>query len=251
VSSSQRPVAFITGASTGIGRATANRLAADGYDLALADVSTDMLAETCSDEAVRKVKVEKIAFDLRNHAQIKAAVAQALKAFGRIDALVNNAGRQLRTPAIDVTWEDYDDVMNINLKGAYFLTIEVARHWLANKLPGSVVNISSTHAVTGLPMGHIYGMSKSGIAGMTRMLAIEWATDNIRVNAVAPATVLTPSRQKMLADPARREHMQNRLPQKRFPTADDIADGIAYLVNPRARAVTGHLLPVDAGLLAV
>ncbi len=249
--SNQRPVAFITGASVGLGRAIANRLAEDGFDLALADLKADMLGETCADPAVKKVKVEKISLDIRDHGQIKAAVAQALKAFGRIDCLVNNAGRQLRKAAIDVTPEEYDDVMNINLKGAYFLTIEIARHWLANKLPGNVVNISSTHAVTGLPMGHVYGMSKSGIAGMTRMLAIEWATDNIRVNAVAPATVLTPSRQVMLADPERREHMQNRLPQKRFPTPEDIADGVAFLANPRARAVTGHFLPVDAGLLAV
>ena len=250
-STSTRPAAFITGASVGLGRAIANRLAADGYDLVLADIKTDMLAETCNDAAVKQVKVERIAVDIRDQAQIKAAVAQTLKAFGRIDCLVNNAGRQLRKAAVDVTWDEYDDVMNINLKGAYFLTIEVARHWLANKLPGSVVNISSTHAVTGLPMGHVYGMSKSGIAGMTRMLAIEWATDNIRVNAVAPATVLTPSRQQMLADPERRQQMQDRLPQKRFPTPEDIADGVAYLANPRARAVTGHLLPVDAGLLAV
>ena len=150
-----------------------------------------------------------------------------------------------------MTWEDYDDVMAINLKGAFFLTTAVARHWLANNLPGAVVSIASTHAVTGLPQGHVYGMSKSGIAGMTRMLAIEWALKNIRVNAVAPATVLTPSRQQMLADPGLRQRMQERLPQHRFPTPEDIADGVAYLANPRAVAVTGHLLAVDAGLLAV
>ena len=247
----KRPVAFITGAHVGLGKATTLRLAADGFDIVAADLSTDILKSLDGEAALKDRKLVKIAVDVRSHDSIKKAVAAALEQMGQIDVLVNNAGRQLRSFVVDTKWDDYDDVMNINLKGAYFLSAEVARHWLKNKLPGNIVNICSTHSFTGVPEGSVYGISKGGLAQMTRMMAIEWATDNIRVNGVAPATVLTPSREVMLSDPARRQKMLERLPQRRFPTPEDIAGAVSYLANPETLAVTGHILPVDAGLLSV
>lgn len=250
-SKAKRRVAFITGAHVGLGKATALQLARDGFDIVAADLSVEILASLDGEETLKDRKVLKLAIDVRSHDSIKRAVAAALEEMGQIDVLVNNAGRQLRAFVVDTRWDDYDDVMNINLKGAYFLTAEIARHWLKNKLPGNVINICSTHSFTGVPEGSVYGISKGGLAQMTRMMAIEWATDQIRVNGVAPATVLTPSRQVLLADPDRRQRMLERLPQRRFPTPEDIAGAVSYLASPASAAVTGHILPVDAGLLAV
>jgi len=244
-------VAFITGAHVGLGKAITLQLASDGFDIVAADLSLDLLSSLDSEPALADRKIVKIALDVRSEASIKKAVASAIEQAGAIDVLVNNAGRQLKATVIETKWDDYDDVMNINLKGAYFLSAEVARYWLGNKRPGVIVNIASTHAFTGVPEGSVYGVSKGGLAQMTRMMAIEWATSGIRVNAVAPATVLTPSREIMLADPARRQLMLERLPQRRFPTPEDIAGAVSYLASPAAAAVTGHILPVDAGLLAV
>jgi 2-deoxy-D-gluconate 3-dehydrogenase len=244
-------VAFITGAHVGLGKATTLRLAADGFDIVASDLSLDLLKSLDGEAALADRKVTRLALDVRRHDAIKRSVAEALERMGRIDVLVNNAGRQLRAFVVDTEWDDYDDVMNTNLKGAYFLSAEVARHWLTSKLPGNIVNICSTHSFTGVPEGSVYGISKGGLAQMTRMMAIEWATDSIRVNGVAPATVLTPSRELLLADPARRQRMLERLPQRRFPTPEDIANAVSYLADPRNVAVTGHILPVDAGLLSV
>lgn len=247
----ERPVALITGAHVGLGKATALRLARDGFDIVAADLSTDILASLDDEPQLKDRRLLKLALDVRSLDSIKATVAAALAEMGHVDVLVNNAGRQLRAFVIDTKWDDYDDVMNINLKGAYFMAAELARHWLKNKLPGNIVNICSTHSFTGVPEGSVYGISKGGLAQMTRMMAIEWATNNIRVNGVAPATVLTPSREVLLADPDRRQRMLERLPQRRFPTPEDIAGAVAYLASSETVAVTGHILPVDAGLLAV
>ncbi len=247
----RRPVAMITGAHVGLGKAIALQLASDGFDIVAADLSKDILASLDGQAALADRKLVKLAIDVRSLPSIKKAVADAIEQMGQIDVLVNNAGRQLKASVVETQWDDYDDVMNVNLKGAYFLTAEVARIWLAAKRGGAVVNIASTHAFTGVPNGSVYGISKGGLAQMTRMMAIEWATDGIRVNAVAPATVLTPSREILLADPAFRQRMLERLPQRRFPTPEDIAGAVSYLASPAAAAVTGHILPVDAGLLAV
>jgi len=202
------------------------------------------------DPAVAGRRLLPLRLDLRVEADIAGAFAQAADTFGAVDALVNNAGRALIKPATEVTWAEWDDVIDINLKGAYFLARTFAAHCIAGKRAGSIVSIASTHGMTGLGGRSVYGISEGGLIQMSRMLAIEWAEQNIRVNAVAPATVLTQSRQKLLDDAAR-ARMLARLPSGRFVTPDEVAAAVVFLAGPEAGSITGHTLPVDGGLTAV
>ena len=182
---------------------------------------------------------------------IDAAFADTRARLGDLDLLVNNAGRALVRPAVKVTDADWDDVMNTNLKGAFFLSQLFARACIEGKRPGCIVSMASTHGMIGIAERAVYGISKAGIIQMTRMLAVEWADDGIRVNAVAPGTVLTPSRQQMLSDPAVRQGMLARIPIGRFITPEEVAAAVVYLASPGAAAVTGHTLLVDGGVTVI
>ena len=246
-----RRVALVTGAATGIGRATAIDLARHGYDVAMADLPGQSLTEVAAEGEAAGARMLAVELDLRILASIEAAVETTAGALGGLDVLVNNAGTQLRGAAVDIDWDDWDRLMSVNLKGQYFMATRFARRCIAQDRPGAIVSTASTHGFTGIANQSVYGISKGGVIQMTRMLAIEWAGHGIRVNAVAPATVLTPSRAVALADPARRQMMQDRLPTRRFPTAEEIAAAIRFLADPENASVTGHILPVDGGLLAV
>jgi NAD(P)-dependent dehydrogenase (short-subunit alcohol dehydrogenase family) len=243
--------ALVTGASTGLGRATALALGRGGYDLVVTDIETAWLADLMADPELRGRKVVAIALELRSQQSITGAMESAVQELGPIDVLVNNAGRPLQRPATDVTWDEWNEIIDINLKGAFFLSAAFARHCIEGKRGGAVVSMASTHGMTGLTGRSVYGISKGGIIQMTRMLAIEWAPHNIRVNAVAPATVLTPSRQKILSDPEVRARMLARIPLGRFPTAEGIADAVCYLTSDAAASITGQILVLDGGLTAV
>ena len=248
MASTTKRTAFVTGASTGLGYAIACALAREGYDLAVADLDIGLFGSLLQDEALSGRKVVPLRLDLRSEADIGEAFESAVGAFGNIDVLINNAGRTLLKPVLDVTWADWDDVMSINLKGAYFLSQKFAGHCIAHKRPGAIVSLASTHGMTGLAGRSVYGISKGGIIQMTRMLAIEWATDNIRVNAVAPATALTPSREKLLTAQMR-QTMLARIPTGRFIAPEEIAAAVCFLAGPGAASITGHTLPVDGGLV--
>jgi 2-deoxy-D-gluconate 3-dehydrogenase len=243
--------ALVTGASTGIGRAIALALGRAGFDLAVTDLETKWLTELAADPQLSGRKVVPIALELRSEDSIAQAIKQAAQAFGSIDLLVNNAGRALQQPAAAVTSAEWNDVIDINLKGSFFLSTAFARHCIAHKRGGAVVTLASTHGLTGIAGRSVYGISKGGIIQMTRMLAIEWAPLGIRVNAVAPATVLTPSREKMLSDPDARARMLARIPLGRFPTAEEVADAVCYLGSDAARSITGQVLVLDGGLTAM
>jgi NAD(P)-dependent dehydrogenase (short-subunit alcohol dehydrogenase family) len=243
--------ALVTGASTGIGRAIALALGRAGFDLGVTDLDTRWLAELVADPQLNGRKIVPIALELRSEDSIGRAIEQAAQAFGAIDLLVNNAGRALQQPATEVTSDEWNDVIDINLKGSFFLSTAFARHCIARKRGGAVVSLASTHGLTGIAGRSVYGISKGGIIQMTRMLAIEWAPLGIRVNAVAPATVLTPSREKMLSDPDARARMLARIPLGRFPSAEEVADAVCYLASDAARSITGQVLALDGGLTAV
>jgi NAD(P)-dependent dehydrogenase (short-subunit alcohol dehydrogenase family) len=242
--------ALVTGTSTGIGRAITLALAREGYDLAITELETDWLKEMLAEPDLRGRKVVPLRLDLREEASIDAAFDAALAGLGEIDLLVNNAGRALHKPVVDVTWADWDDVMNSNLKGAFFLSKRFGRYCLDRGRPGAIVSMASTHGIIGIAGRSVYGISKAGIAHMTKMLAIEWAQAGIRVNAIAPTTVLTPSREKMLSDPNVRQGMLDRIPTRKFATPEEIAAAVIYLASPGAASVTGHTLAVDGGLTA-
>lgn len=242
--------ALVTGASRGIGREIALTLAREGFDLALTAREIDRLDDVMSQSEMAGVKAIPIAIELTSHDSINQGFDTAVEGLGGLDVLVNNAGRALIKPAIDITWEDWDAVVDTNLKGAYFLAGRLARHCMDAKQPGAIVNIASTHGLTGLAGRTVYGISKGGMIQMTRMLAIEWAEQDIRVNSVALSTVMTESRQEMLKDPEVRARMLGRIPSGRFPEPSEIAAAVRYLVSPEAVSVTGHTLVIDGGLTA-
>lgn len=246
----QPRTALITGAASGIGSAIAVALAHEGYDLALADLDTGMLKPVLSNAEVAKRKTVALKLDIRSQDDIEAAFRQARAALGNVGVLVNNAGRPLVKPSVDVTPAEWDDVVGINLKGAFFLSIAFGRACLESRHAGCIVSLASTHGVIGIPERAVYGITKAGLIQMTRMLAIEWADRNIRVNAVGPTTVMTPSRQEMLSDPKVRDGMLARIPTGRFATPEEVAAAVVYLASPGAASVTGHTLMVDGGLTA-
>lgn len=247
----QPRTALITGTGTGLGQAIAIALARESYDLALTELDTTVLKDTLSHPDIQKRKVVPIELDLRSQDSIAATFQQAQKGLGPIDVLVNNAGRALIKPTVDVTPAEWDDVITINLKGAFFLSQLFGRACIAAGRSGAIVSIASTHGMTGIAGRAVYGISKAGLIQMTRMLAIEWADNNIRVNAIAPTTVMTASRQALLKDPTARDAMLSRIPSGRFATPEEIGAAVVYLASPAAASVTGHTLPVDGGLTAV
>ncbi|HEY4253590.1 MAG TPA: SDR family NAD(P)-dependent oxidoreductase [Roseomonas sp.] len=247
---SPRRVALVTGATEGLGQAIAFDLARHGYDVAATELSPAPLAATIAGIEGAGGRGLAVALDLRDQGSIEAALDATAASLGPIDLLVNNAAFTLNRPAADFAWDEWDAVMNVNLKGTYFLTTGYARRCFAAGRQGSVVMMASTHGLTGLSGRSVYGIAKGGIVQMTRMLAIEWAERGLRVNAVAPSTIITPSRAVMLADPARRDGMLARIPQRRFPLPEEVAAAVRYLGGAEAASVTGQILAVDGGLTA-
>jgi NAD(P)-dependent dehydrogenase (short-subunit alcohol dehydrogenase family) len=241
----------VTGTSTGLGLAIAQALAREGYELALTELDTAALPVPLRHSDFQNRKVVPIRLDLRSQQSIEDAFAAAREQLGNVDLLVNNAGRALIRPAAEVTPAQWDDIIDTNLKGSFFLSQQFGRYCIATGRGGAIVSIASTHGMTGIAGRSVYGISKAGIIQMTRMLAVEWAPHNIRVNAVAPGTVLTPSRAELLSDPANRDRMLARIPSGRFITPEEVAAAVVYLASPAAASVTGHTLVVDGGITVV
>ncbi len=247
---SNRKTALVTGASQGLGAAIAIGLAQDGFDVVITELDASQLTATRSAVEATGTQALAIALDVRDAESIERAMTSTTDAFGRVDVLVNNAGVQLRRSALDVTPAEWDEVIATNLKGAFFMSQAVGRHLFANKRPGCIVSLASTFAFVGFAERSTYGISKGGIVQMTRMLAIEWAPHGIRVNAIAPGTVETPSRAALLADPEIRHRMIDRIPIKRFGTPEEMAGAVRYLVSPAGAYITGQTMLLDGGLIA-
>lgn len=244
----QRRVAFVTGASQGLGAAIAIALAREGFDVAAASTKVASLASTLKAIEAAGRRAVAVALNLAEVSSVESAIAAAT-ALGPLDVLVNNAGITLRRSALEMTPDEWDSILAVNLKGTFFLTQQMGRHLVAAKRPGCVINMASTHGLLGFPQRLAYGVSKAGLMHMTRMLAIEWAQHGIRVNAIAPGTVSTPSREAHFsADPAAREAMIARVPLKRFATMEEVAAAVCYLASPAAQYVTGQTLILDGGL---
>jgi NAD(P)-dependent dehydrogenase (short-subunit alcohol dehydrogenase family) len=244
----KRRTAFVTGASQGIGAAIALALARDGFDVAVSSTRPEKLAGVVAEIGAAGARAVPVALDVRAPESIEKAMAHVVGACGHLDVLVNNAGVPLRKLALDVTPAEWETVIDVNLKGTFFMSQQMGRHLVKSGRPGCIVSIASTHGMVALAQRSTYGIAKAAIMHMTRMLAIEWAEHGIRVNAVAPGRVDTPSRAGSLAEPGYRDTALARIPLRRFGTADEIAGAVSYLVSPAAAYITGQTLVLDGGL---
>lgn len=243
--------ALVSGAAGGLGAAIALGLARDGFDIAVTSRNAERLAATVSTLKAMGRRVVPITLELRSASSAEQAVAGAVEALGGLDVLVNNAGITARTPAVDIKLEEWEDVLRVNATGALLMSQQMARHLVAGKRAGCIINIASTHGLVGFAQRLSYGTSKGALMQMTRMLAIEWAAHGIRVNSIAPGTVETASRlEYFAANPAVRDAMIRRVPSGRFCTPEEIAGAVCYLASPAAAYVTGQTLIVDGGLTA-
>jgi NAD(P)-dependent dehydrogenase (short-subunit alcohol dehydrogenase family) len=250
IGSARRPAALVTGASYGIGAAIALGLARDGFDVAVTDLRPSDLDRTVAGLRDIGVRAAAVALDVRSQDSVEAAFTDAVRALGPLDLLVNNAGVPMTRSATEITREEWDTALAINLTGTFFMCQQIGRHLIADGRPGAIVSLASTHGTVGFANVVAYGVAKAGISHMTRILAIEWAPHGIRVNAIAPGTTETESRAPNLADPARRETMLNRIPLRRFGTAEEMAGTVRYLASPLASYITGQVLLLDGGLTA-
>ena len=242
--------ALVTGASYGVGAAIALALARDGFDVAVTATKTENLAATVKNLEAAGARAVPVALDLRDDTSIAKAFAATVAGVGPLDVLVNNAGNVVRQRATLVTPDEWDAVMSVNLRGAFFLTQRFGRHLIADKRGGCIVNIASTHGLVGAVECSTYGISKAALIHMTRMLAVEWAEHAIRVNAVAPGRLNTssPARAETGSDPAYMAAMLQRIPLHRLATPEEVAAAVCWLASPAAASVTGHTIVIDGGL---
>jgi glucose 1-dehydrogenase len=242
--------ALVTGSSAGIGQAIAERLAREGANIVIDYHRQDAGAqETRALVEAAGVKAAVIKADLSGLSGIDCLVDEALKAFGKIDILVNNAGIEKRNDFWSVPEEEYDAVMNLNLKGVFFTTQRVVRHLQETRRPGKIINISSVHEELPFPHFASYCASKGALKMLTRNLAIELAPFDITVNAVAPGAIETPINRELLSDPTKLNAVLANIPLKRLGQPRDVAEAVAFLASSNADYITGTTLFVDGGLL--
>jgi 2-deoxy-D-gluconate 3-dehydrogenase len=189
--------------------------------------------------------------DVTQVASIRAMVDRVLGEWGRIDILVNNAGMNIRKMAVEVREEDWDPVIDTDLKGVFFCAQAAGRHMIDRGQGGKIINVASQVGLVAYHSRVAYCSAKAGVINMTRALALEWAPYHINVNAIAPTFVRTPFVEELLKDPAVREDVLRRIPLGRLAEPEDVAGAVVYLASPASDLVTGHTLVVDGGWTAV
>ena len=243
-------VAVVTGSSLGIGEAIAIRFAEEGADVVVNYRSHPEEGEKVADK-IKALGRRSIAVraDTGNIADVNALMEKAISEMGRVDVLVNNAGIEVHDNFWDVKEADYDKVLNVNLKGVFFLTQAFVRHLMAEKRTGNIINMSSTHEELPFPHFTSYCASKGGLKMMTRNCAIELAPYGIRINSIAPGAIETPINKKLLNDPVKLKSLLENIPLARLGQPGDIGSAAVYLASDEASYVTGTTLYVDGGLL--
>ena len=242
----ENKIALVTGAARGIGQAIAVQLAADGADLALCDVQAELLADTAAKVQALGRRSQAYAMDVAQGAAVTEAVNKILADFGRIDVLVNNAGITRDTLLIRMSEEDWDAVLDINLKGAFLVTKAVVKFMMKQR-SGAIVNIASVVGVMGNAGQVNYSASKAGLIALTRTLAKELGGRNVRINAVAPGFIRTAMTDKL--PEAAREAMLRNVPLGRPGEPEDVARAVAFLASDSAAYVTGQTLAVCGGMI--
>jgi len=240
-------VAIVTGTSRGLGQYFARALARAGADLVLTSRDRTTLAPFEAEINALGRRSVSLDLDVRDHESIQKMVAGAHEAFGRFDILVNNAGCNVRKPALDVTWDDWNLILDTNLRGSFFVAQAVARHMIERKY-GRIINIGSVTSVAGYAGLGPYGASRGGIRQLTMSLADDWGKFGITVNTLAPGWFRTAQNKVMYEDTEWVEYLTERIPLKRPGQPDDLDGAIAFLASEASRYVTGQTLLVDGGI---
>jgi 2-deoxy-D-gluconate 3-dehydrogenase len=241
-------VAIVTGTSTGLGQ---------GMSLGLAEAGADVVGVDCVEAPETRAQVEQlgrrfhgIVCDLRSLDPIEQIVREAVTNFGRIDILVNNAGIIRRADALEFTEQDWDDVMSINVKTVFFLSQAAARQFVKQGSGGKIISVASMLSFQGGIRVPSYTTSKSGVLGLTRLLANEWAKYGINVNAIAPGYMATNNTAPLRADPARSAEILARIPAGRWGLPDDLKGPVVFLASEASSYMNGFTVAVDGGWLA-
>ena len=247
----QGKVSIITGAANGIGQACARLFAEQGAKVVLADIQ-DAPGQTLAQELqAQGLQAHYVHCDVGRKADVDALVQQVLALHGRIDVLVSNAGIFKAAPFLEVSESDFDEVLRVNLKGAFLMGQAAARAMKASG-GGAIVHMSSVNGVMAIPEIASYNVSKGGINQLTRAMALALADDGIRVNAVAPGTIATElARKAVLTSDAARTKILSRTPMKRLGEPEEVARTVAFLASDASSYITGEILTVDGGRMAL
>jgi NAD(P)-dependent dehydrogenase (short-subunit alcohol dehydrogenase family) len=243
-------VALVTGAARGLGRAIALAFARAGADVALGlrDVSTG--SDLAREIEAQGRKALRLQMDVTDLNQVSRAIQDTADHFGKLSTLINNAGGGVSGLALDVSEQDFDQTLAVNLKGTFFTSQAAARIMMRQK-HGRIINMSSQAGFAALPTESVYCASKAAVSHLTKCLAVEWGTYNITVNAVAPTFIITPGTEEALADPAFRADVIERIAAlHRIGEPMDVAGAVVFLASPAAALITGHTIVIDGGWTA-
>lgn len=243
-------VALVTGAGRGLGRTLALGLAQAGADVAVASRTLGEVESVAAEIVASGRAASAHSLDVRDTRDIARMVDEVVARHGRIDILVNNAGAKVPQDVLDVTEDAWDLVLDTNLKGAFFVAQAVARGML-ERGSGKIINMASTYAVVGAAGRVAYAASKGGLLQVTRVMAIEWASRGVNVNAVGPTSIATPMNQTLFEDDAWRERTLAKIPAGRFAEPEDIVGSVVFLASSASAMVHGQLLLVDGGWTAI
>jgi NAD(P)-dependent dehydrogenase (short-subunit alcohol dehydrogenase family) len=242
-------VALVTGAGRGLGRVFSLALAAAGADVVVAARTEDELRSLVRE--VRALGRAGLArpLDVADVASIRDAVGETVDRLGRLDVLVNNAGTSVRRPALEIDEDEWDRVVDTNLKGAFFCA-QAAGRVMVRQRAGKIINVASALAFVASNDLAVYCTTKAAVVQMTRALALEWAPSQVNVNAIAPTTTRTPMMEARLADPAIHESYVRHIPMGRVGAPDDLIGALLFLAGPASDFVTGQTVVVDGGFTA-
>ncbi|MEK5272046.1 2-dehydro-3-deoxy-D-gluconate 5-dehydrogenase KduD [Aeribacillus sp. FSL K6-8394] len=239
-------VAVVTGGSRGIGKGIAIGLAEAGANIVLVQRSND----TSTQEEIKAlgVRCEIIHCDLINLEDVKQVIPNAIETMGSVDILVNNAGIQRRSPAVDFSEQDWDDVLTVNLKAVWILCQQAGRHMVKRK-SGKIINIASLVSFQGGILVPAYAAAKGAVGQLTKALANEWASQGVNVNAIVPGYIATEMNTALIEDPVRSRQILERIPAGRWGNPDDFKGPAVFLASDASNYIHGHLLVVDGGWL--
>lgn len=239
--------ALVTGGSRGLGLTFAKALATAGADVAITSRTLESLDGPRREIEAIGTRAFPLALDVRDHWSIQDAVERAHAALGKIDILVNNAGCNIRKPALDVTWDDWNTILDTNLRGPFFVAQAVARHMIPRHY-GRIINIGSVTSVAGYAGLGPYGASRGGIKQLTMSLADDWGPHGITVNCLAPGWFKTKQNQVMYEDKGWVDYLVDRIPLKRPGAYEDLEGAIVFLASDASAYITGQTLLVDGGI---